>query len=425
MKAPRWIAHVDMDCFFVAVERLFDKKLMGVPVVVGGEGARSVVTAASYEARKFGVHSAMPMMQARRLCKSLIVVPPRFERYREASRAVFEVLREFSPVVEPVSVDEAYLDLTGCEGLFGDWESTAKSMKSKVFERSGLVCSVGMSTNRMVSKIASDLRKPDALVIVESGSESHFMADLPLAKIPGVGKKTTRLLEGAGFRICRDLARLDATEARMRLSPLVGSASRELWQRSRGEDNRPVGQREMAKSIGVEHTFSRDITSTSEVRRILVDICEEVASEVRRKGREGQTVTLKVRLPPFRTYTRARRLKVGTQYAEQFREVVWELMQEFLDEPVRLLGVSLKLVDPDEKKESVAPPVQLDLFSEVTHSVNLDFVKLELGVDSATVRDSGRFTVQALKKRQAVERLKDELRERFGKSSVVRQRDLK
>jgi DNA polymerase-4 len=255
----RWIAHVDMDCFFVAVERLYNPSLIGRPVVVGGHSPRSVVAAASYEARAFGVFSAMPTVQAQEKCRDLVIVRPNFERYSKASKTVFSILRELAPIVEPVSVDEAYLDFTGCDKLFPSREDAGLQIKKRILSETRLVASVGMSSNRMISKIASDLKKPDALVYVREGEERTFLQDLSIAKIPGVGKKTVPTLIALGIRTCGDLAAKDRTWVQKSLTPHLGKWSLSLYERAQGLDPRPVGGEEAAKSIGAEETFTRDL----------------------------------------------------------------------------------------------------------------------------------------------------------------------
>jgi DNA polymerase-4 len=232
----RKIIHIDMDAFYASVEQNDDPKLRGKPVIVGGPSRRGVVTAASYEARPFGVHSAMPMAEAQRLCPQAIVVPPRMARYAEVSGIVFEIFGRFTPLVEGLSLDEAFLDVTHSQSLFGDGATIARRIKDAVRRETGLVASAGVASSKFVAKVASDLRKPDALVVVPDGEEAAFLAPLVIERMWGVGKKTAPRLHAEGLRLIGDLARADP----MRLEQLLGSWGREVHRLARGEDDRDV-----------------------------------------------------------------------------------------------------------------------------------------------------------------------------------------
>jgi DNA polymerase-4 len=255
--AERLIFHVDLDAFFVAVERLRDPSLNGKPVIVGHPGNRGVVATASYEARKFGVHSAMPMVRARRLCPSAIIVPPDFSLYSEHSRRFRTALDEFSPEIEQTSIDEAYLDMTGAARLFGPPEAAARRLKGAVLERAGVTASVGGGTNKLIAKVATDACKPDGLLIVPAGREAAFLAPMPVRKLPGLGPKTEAKLATAGIATLGQLAACAESDLR----PLLGPhAAAWLRHRASGADQSPVITNREAKSISNETTFATDIS---------------------------------------------------------------------------------------------------------------------------------------------------------------------
>jgi len=340
----RLIAHVDMDSFFTAVEVLDHPSLAGQPVIVGadpqGGRGRGVVAAASYEARKYGVHSAMPISRAYRLCPLGIYLPGRMDRYQQVSEQVMEVLAGFTPVLEQISVDEAFLDLTGCQGLWGPPLKVGRAIKAAILEKIGLRASVGLGTNKLVAKTASDLEKPDGLVIVEPGREREFLAPLPLRRLWGVGPKTEAWLKkDFGIATIGQLAAL---------SPLVlerkyGVMGRSLYDRANGIDDDPVGHQEEAKSIGREVTFARDTSDRDLLHRTLVHICDRVAARLRQAEAMGSTVILKLRYQGFETHTHRRRLIQSTDSYREILKTAEELFsQQYIEgRKVRLIGVSI------------------------------------------------------------------------------------
>ena len=335
--------HVDMDAFFVSVEELYDPSLKGKPVVVGGKpDERGVVSAASYAARKFGVHSAMPLRTAYQHCPQAVFVEGHPERYREYSGKVYEVLRTFSPVVEMASVDEAYLDMTGTERLLGPPLRAAHLLHARMKADTGLNCSVGISASRMVAKIGSDQAKPNGVLWVIPGREAAFLAPLDVRKVPGVGKVTEKNLHTLGIRKVGDLARLDEKF----LGERFGKWGLALAGKSHGLDaggwfDAEIGAGEGPKSISHEHTFSEDTADLARIEATLSRLCEMVGRRLREHGLRAGTVQLKLRYSDFSTITRAHSIVRGTQIDTEIYEEIRELFQSNWKPgaAVRLLGV--------------------------------------------------------------------------------------
>lgn len=298
----RTILHVDLDAFYASVEVLENPALKGKPVLVGGTGLRGVVAAASYEARKFGVHSAMPMSRARRLCPQAIVLPPRFELYGAKSKAVHEIFRAFTPVIEPIALDEAFLDASGAVRLFGRGPEIGAAIRARIKDETGLTASVGVASNKLLAKLASDDAKPDGMLVVEPGTELAFLHPHPVKRLWGVGPATLARLERFGVETIGDLARLpEAT-----LIDALGKAhGAHLHALSQGHDDRPVEPDRETKSIGQEETFPRDVADRDALRREILRMAERVGTRLREHGFAGRTVTIKVRFPDFRTITRS------------------------------------------------------------------------------------------------------------------------
>jgi len=272
---PRTILHVDLDAFFAAVEQRDHPELRGKPVVVGvgGSSDRGVVSAASYEARRFGIHSAMPIRTARRLCPDAIFVPVDGAKYQRVSREVMAILRRFTPLVEPVSIDEAFLDVTGSRALFGDGEAIGRAIRQAIHDELNLTASVGVATTKLVAKIGSDLRKPDALVVVQPGEEAAFLAPLPISRLWGVGPSTAAALRDFRVTTIGDLAALD----RSALVRRFGKHGASLVDRALGRDPDPVAAPDAAKSIGHEHTFDEDTSDPEVIERTLLAMAEGVS----------------------------------------------------------------------------------------------------------------------------------------------------
>lgn len=335
---PRTIIHADLDAFYASVEQLDNPELRGKPVVVGGPPeARGVVAAASYEARKFGVRSAMPMSRAMRLCPDAIRVAPRFDRYAEMSRRVMDIFRALTPLVEPMSLDEAYLDVTGWVEDGARPIDLARDLKREVREKTGLTLSVGVATSKCVAKIASDKGKPDGLVVVAPGEERAFLAPLPIRELPGIGPRTEQQLIRAGIRTIGDLAACSDADA----TRLLGSRGPILAAMARGIDDRPVEVEHERKSVGAERTFARDLPAGPELRRQLARIAADVAGRLHHAGVRAQTVAIKLRYRNFRTITRQETLDSPTDDPATIERVASELLDRVAREgdEFRLLGI--------------------------------------------------------------------------------------
>jgi DNA polymerase-4 len=336
----RKIIHIDMDAFYASVEQHDNPALQGLPVIVGGDpGRRGVVSAASYEARAYGVHSAMPSSQARRLCPQGVFLPVRMHRYREVSDQVFHILREYTPLVEPLSLDESFLDVTGCERLFGTALRIAMEVKRRIREATGLTASAGLAPNKFLAKIASDYKKPDGLVEVKPEEVQVFLRDLPISKLWGVGKSTEDVLKGMGIRKVGQLAVFPAEKIEKKL----GKFGLELIALARGEDNRPVSPESEAKSISQEETFTPDLEHLEQMEKVLLEQAEQVGWELRKQKLKGSTVTVKVRYPDFTLATRSQTLSSPTDQGIEIYRTALKLLfrTEALQRRARLLGVGI------------------------------------------------------------------------------------
>jgi DNA polymerase-4 len=338
--AARTILHVDLDAFFAAVEQRDRPELRGRPVVVGGPGgeyARGVVSAASYEARRFGIHSAMSLREAYRRCPDAVFLPVDGRRYQAASREVMAILRRYTPLVEPISIDEAFLDVTGSAALFGDGEAIAVRIKDDVRAEVGLTASVGVAGTKLVAKIASDLGKPDGLVVVAAGEETAFLAPLPISRLWGVGEKTATALADYSVRTIGDLAALPPDLLVRRF----GKHGASLVDRARGLDADPVHEGDPAKSVGHEHTFDVDTSDPEVIERTLLAMADGVAGRLRSAGVRAGTVAVKIRDSSFRTITRQRTLPEPTDLTEPIYRTALDLARpEVRGIRVRLLGVT-------------------------------------------------------------------------------------
>lgn len=336
----RAILHVDMDAFYASVEVLDDPTLRGKPVMVGGtpEG-RGVVAAASYEARAFGVHSAMSAARAIKLCPDGIFLRGRMDRYAEISRAVFKIFRDFTPLVEPLSIDEAFLDVSGCGRLFGSPENIGHLIKQRIADEVGLVASVGLATNKFLAKLASDLEKPDGFVVIRPGEERELLAGLSVGKLWGVGKVTEARLNENGIHKVRDLLAVP----RSQLVQRFGDSMNHLLELAIGYDTRPVIPSHGVKSIGNETTFSEDISDSRQLREILNQLSDKVARRLRAEAFLGGTLVLKARYPDFTTHTRSITLPEPTDSDVEIRAQAWRLLDVNLKRqgrPLRLIGIT-------------------------------------------------------------------------------------
>ena len=354
----RAILHVDMDAFYAAVEQRDRPELRGRPVIVGadpkGGRGRGVVSTASYEARTFGVSSAMPISRAYRLCPDGAFVPVDMDKYAHVSEQLLEILRRYTDLVEPLSIDEAFLDVTACRRAVGDAATIARSLKDAIRCDLDLTASVGVAGSKLVAKIASDIRKPDGLVIVPPGDEAAFLAPLPLRRLWGIGPKTEEQLLKAGFHTIGDLARCDPATLARRL----GTHGHDLVQLARGLDDRPVtADASAAKSLGQEHTFNSDVADVERLRRTLLALADNVARRLRDVGLAGRTITLKYRDTSFATITRAETLPQPSCAADALFSSAWTLFQKaHAGQRVRLLGISVSGFEPEAQLALFAPP---------------------------------------------------------------------
>lgn len=331
----RWIMHVDMDAFFASVEQLDYPEYRGKPVIVGGQSERGVVSTCSYEARKYGVHSAMPMVEARRLCPGAIFLQGRMSRYAELSKLVMSVFREFSPCVEQLSIDEAFLDLSGMEKIYDDIVQAGQEVKKKIRATTGLTASVGLAPNKFLAKLASDLKKPDGLVVIREEEAARVIAPLPVRKIFGIGEKAEKGLRQLGIITIGQLASCDPKY----LKGVLGSNAETVCLLARGKDERPLECEHEAKSIGKETTFPADLTTAAERHSALLSLSEQVGWRLRKHGSEAHTVTLKVKFASFRMVTRSLTVEVPIGFDEEIFSLLLRLSREVSwNEPVRLLG---------------------------------------------------------------------------------------
>lgn len=364
--------HVDMDAFFASVEQLDHPEYKGHPVIVGGLSSRGVVATASYEARKFGVHSAMPISRAKKLCPQGIFVYPNMARYKEISHVIHKVMEEFTPLIEPLSLDEAFLDVTGITHKFTGPKALGRAIKDRVFAETGLIISAGLAPNKFLAKLASDLDKPDGLVVIPYGKECESLANLPIKRIWGVGPSTERRLKNGGFLLIKDIQALSDEKL---LVPYVGNQARRIWELARGIDERPVEPDRQIQSVGNEETYESDVEDPTVIDLELHYFANRVAKRLRKYGLMGNTVSIKVRYNDFKTVSRQKRLDSTTDQERIIYDtsvLLWnKLMRErteipfvqahtsVLDvpvKPIRLLGVTVSGL-------STEGIVQEDLFS--------------------------------------------------------------
>ncbi len=333
------ILHVDMDAFYASVELRERPQLQGQPVIVGGGGSRGVVLSATYEAREFGVRSAMPMMRARRLCPQAIVLPPRFARYSEASAGIMEIFRSVTPLVEPLSMDEAFLDVRGARRRLGRSRDIAEWIRARVWDEQQLTCTVGVAPTKFVAKLASARGKPDGLLIVPAADVIAFLHPLPVQALWGVGEHTAERLHQLGLRTVGDLAQIPVQTLQRALGPATGSHLGALaW----GRDERRVVSSEPEKSVGAEETFARDVDDPDVVLREVLRLSERTAARLREQGYAGRTITLKVRFADFTTITRSRTLPHVTDSGQEIYDVTRELFARLGLQRARLRLVGVR-----------------------------------------------------------------------------------
>lgn len=328
--------HIDMDAYFASVEQLDNPELRGKPVIISGQASRSVVSTASYEARKYGVHSAMPFFQAKKLCPHGIFMKGRMGRYKEISLKIFSLLDSFSPLVEPVSIDEAYLNMYGCERLSGLPHEAAASIRDKILSETGLTCSIGVAPVKFLSKIASDMKKPNGITIITREEMMPFILNLDIKKVPGVGKSTYRVLETLSVKRLGDIKRIPDSL----LTKKLGKQGERLKQLANGYDGSDISLERGRKSISSENTLPEDTTDMEKIRRYMLYQSDDVARQLRKKEVKSKTVVLKITFHDFRKITRRVTLDTPVFSAEKiYQEAVKLLENENIKSPVRLVGV--------------------------------------------------------------------------------------
>ena len=384
------ILHVDLDAFYASVEQQADPTLRGRPVIVGGLGPRGVVAAASYEARRYGVYSATPMARARRACPDGVFLAPRFDAYTAASRAVMAILRSVTPLVEAISLDEAFLDTGGARRRLGTGPEIATAVRSRIRDETGLIASVGVGTTKLIAKLASELAKPDGLLVVEPGTEPAFLAPLDVARLWGVGPATRRRLERLGVRTVGDLAAIPEDALQRALGSANGS---QLSGLAHNHDDRPVEPSRQAKSIGHEETFATDVTDRAALERDLVRFAERVAARLRDSAVLARTVQLKARYGDFRTVTRSRTLTEPTDLADDLAGVARELLDGIdVRAGLRLLGVAAHQLVPvadTQPRLPLDPPGGLDRTRRADLERAVDDLRRRFG-DQAVTRAPSR-----------------------------------
>ncbi len=388
----RKIIHIDMDAFYASVEQRDHPYLKGLPVIVGGAPEkRGVVSAASYEARAYGVHSAMPTSQAKKLCPQGVFLPVRMDRYREISQQILKILREFTPLVEPLSLDESFLDVTGSEKLFGPPSKIAGEIKQRIREKTQLTSSAGIAPNKFLAKIASDFRKPDGLVEIKPEEVREFLQDLPVSKLWGVGKSTEEVLKKE-FGITR-VGQLAVYPPGV-IEKKLGKFGLELMLLAKGEDNRPVIPESEPRSISHEETFTPDLHDPEEMKKVLLGQSEKVGWELRRRRLKGYTVQLKVRYPDFSLVTRSTTLPDPTNQGREIYFIALNLLAktEVAKKKARLLGVGISNLQDDDG------PGQVSLFDF--------FNKKTVRATEALDRIWNKFGPEAIKRASLLDRKK-------------------
>ena len=375
------IIHVDMDAFYAAIEVRDRPELAGKPVIIGADPrGRGVVSTCSYEARKFGVHSAMPIRDAYRRCPQGIYLPVNMALYVDVSRQVMQVFARYTPLVEPLSIDEAFLDVAGCESLFGPPDVIARKIKADVLTTTRLKCSVGVAPNKFLAKLATELGKPDGLTVIAPDRIAETLEPLPVTRVFGVGRRTAEALDALGIRTVGELGRADT--ARL-IAHMGEGATAHMQALARGEDDRRVEPARQPRQLGSERTFERDVSDKAVLRRQLLDLSLQVGMELRRHGYRARTVRLKLRTEDFATTTRSKTLPVPTDSDRIIYRTICDLFTRHLPRlPVRLLGVTGAdlLTGPDEQPTLFGPPAEVAKVAQVERA--MDRVREKFGRDA-------------------------------------------
>ena len=352
--------HVDMDAFFASIEQLDHPEYKGHPVIVGGLSSRGVVATCSYEARKFGIHSAMPISRAKKLCPDGIYVYPRMDRYKEVSHQIFSIMKEFTPYIEPLSIDEAFLEVSGMSTMYSGPKALGRAIKDRVYEKTGLIISAGLAPNKFLAKLASDLDKPDGLVVIPYGREKEILAPLPIKRIWGVGPRTEKILKNGGFHLMRHIQDLPDESC---LIPLVGNQARRIWELANGIDDRPVETDRKIQSIGAEETYEEDLTDGSAIELEFRYFANRLSKRLRKRNLLGHTVSIKVRYDDFTTVSRQKRLDTPSDHEHVFFETALLLWNKLIQDKtskqpkgtkkdVETLGATTKVKSRNSKYSS-------------------------------------------------------------------------
>ncbi len=402
--------HVDMDAFFASVEQLDHPEYKGHPVIVGGLSSRGVVATASYEARKFGVHSAMPISRAKKLCPHGIYVYPNMARYKEISHIIHKVMEEFTPIIEPLSLDEAFLDVTGITHKFTGPKALGRAIKDRVFEETGLIISAGLAPNKFLAKLASDLDKPDGLVVIPYGKECESLVNFPIKRIWGVGPSTERRLKDGGFTLIKDVQALPDEKP---LVPYVGNQARRIWELARGIDERPVEPDRQIQSVGNEETYESDVEDPAVIDLELHYFANRVAKRLRKYGLMGHTVSIKVRYNDFKTVSRQKRLDSSTDQERVIYDtsvLLWnKLMRDALSvkqEEQEVMGATPKPKFDNSILEVPVKPIRL---LGVTVS----------GLSTEGIVQDDLFSIEADEKDEKLSIVLDSLASKFGEGAIM------
>lgn len=406
----RWIMHVDMDAFFASVEQLDHPEYKGHPVIVGGLSSRGVVATASYEARKFGVHSAMPISRAKKLCPQGIFVYPNMARYKEISHIIHKVMEEFTPIIEPLSLDEAFLDVTGITHKFTGPKALGRAIKDRVFEETGLIISAGLAPNKFLAKLASDLDKPDGLVVIPYSKECESLANFPIKRIWGVGPSTERRLKDGGFTLIKDVQALPDEKP---LVPYVGNQARRIWELARGIDERPVEPDRQIQSVGNEETYESDVEDPAVIDLELHYFANRVAKRLRKYGLMGHTVSIKVRYNDFKTVSRQKRLDSSTDQERVIYDTSVLLWNKLMRD-----ALSVKQEEQEVMGATPRPKFDNSILEVPVKPIRLLGVTVS-GLSTEGIVQDDLFSIEADEKDEKLSIVLDSLASKFGEGAIM------
>lgn len=402
--------HVDMDAFFASVEQLDHPEYKGHPVIVGGLSSRGVVATASYEARKFGVHSAMPISRAKKLCPHGIYVYPNMARYKEISHIIHKVMEEFTPIIEPLSLDEAFLDVTGITHKFTGPKALGRAIKDRVFEETGLIISAGLAPNKFLAKLASDLDKPDGLVVIPYGKECESLANFPIKRIWGVGPSTERRLKDGGFALIKDVQALSDEKS---LVPYVGNQARRIWELARGIDERPVEPDRQIQSVGNEETYESDVEDPAVIDLELHYFANRVAKRLRKYGLMGHTVSIKVRYNDFKTVSRQKRLDSSTDQERVIYDTSVLLWNKLMRD-----ALSVKQEEQEVMGATPRPKFDNSILEVPVKPIRLLGVIVS-GLSTEGIVQDDLFSIEADEKDEKLSIVLDSLASKFGEGAIM------